>query len=73
MTFNGRALPHLDQIDPNGIDLQGYLRPGKNIIQVHLSTLIGNAAYNGHQSYGLLGPITVRPYGQTDLRVHTAQ
>lgn len=68
---NGRTLPTFNQIDANGIDLRGYLAPGTNTVEVHLSTLLGNAAYKGvpfgPKSYGLVGPVVIRPYGQVDI------
>ncbi|MFG2951677.1 hypothetical protein [Streptomyces adustus] len=29
-----------------------------------LATLLGNAAYNAKQPYGLVGPVVVRPYAE---------
>lgn len=69
---NGRRLPTVNQLDPSKIDLGGYLQPGKNIITVRLSTLLGNAAYPtspfGEKWYGLLGPVVLTPYGQRTVR-----
>ncbi|WP_316785069.1 glycosyl hydrolase [Streptomyces sasae] len=67
VTVNGRALPPINQVDPNGIDLRDYLHAGNNTLEVHLSTLLGNAAYGGHQAYGLLGPVRLRPYGEATI------
>jgi alpha-L-rhamnosidase len=69
---NGKKLPPLNQVDPNHVDLRGYLVPGENTVVVRLSTPLGNAAYPttpfGEKSYGLLGPVVLTPYGQRPVR-----
>lgn len=69
---NGQTLPTVNQLNPDRIDLGGYLRPGKNTITVRVSTLLGNAAYPGipwgEKSYGLVGPLTITPYGQRTIQ-----
>ncbi|CAL9394626.1 hypothetical protein SUDANB145_01337 [Streptomyces sp. enrichment culture] len=61
---NGRALPQANLVDPSSVDLTGHVKSGRNTIEVRVATLLGNAAYGTKQSYGLVGPVVVRPYAQ---------
>ncbi|EZP74270.1 Alpha-L-rhamnosidase [Sphingomonas paucimobilis] len=67
VSVNGKRLPPIDQADVSRIDLGGYLRPGVNDLQVHIATPIYNAAYKTKSPYGLVGPVTVIPYGQVTV------
>lgn len=62
VTVNGRRLPPVNQLSPNKIDLRGYLKKGTNTVDVGVSTLLGNAAYDSNTSYGLVGPVKVTGY-----------
>nr|WP_238426348.1 glycosyl hydrolase [Streptomyces adustus] len=62
--INGRALPEADLLDASSIDVSGFVRPGRNVVEVHVATLLGNAAYDAKQPYGLVGPVVVRPYAE---------
>jgi hypothetical protein len=64
---NGSLLPALDQVDVSKIDLGGYLQQGANTLQVLLATPIYNAAFKTKSPYGLIGPVTVQPYGEVPL------
>jgi hypothetical protein len=67
LRVNGRRLPPLDQVDVTKIDLGDYLQPGVNTMQVDVATPIYNAGFKTKSPYGLVGPITVQPYGQVEL------
>jgi hypothetical protein len=67
LRVNGHRLPALDQVDVSRIDLGGYLQPGVNTMQIDLATPIYNAGFKTKSPYGLVGPITVQPYGQVEL------
>jgi len=58
------------------VDVGRYLRPGANTIDVVVATTLNNrvrvhrpAEFGGQakQDYGLLGPVTLRPYVDLDL------
>lgn len=74
VTVNGHPLPPVDLRHPV-MDLKGYLRGGRNTLQVEVSTtlrnrlrtLVPSQAATPRQDYGLLGPVTVRPYGEALL------
>ncbi|MFI1735765.1 glycosyl hydrolase [Streptomyces acidicola] len=74
VTVNGDLLPPVDLHNPV-IDLKGHLRTGKNVIEVEVSTTLRNRlrtlvtaqAGTARQDYGLLGPVTVEPYGEVLL------
>lgn len=72
---NGRLLPPLAQVD-TVVDLGDRLRPGRNTIEVEVATTLNNrlrvtdpTVFGGsrRQSYGLIGPVSVLPYGQATL------
>ncbi len=65
---NGRRLPDLDQMDASAVDVTPYLRAGENTVVVEVATLLGNAAYNAGQPYGLVGPVVLRPFGADRVR-----
>lgn len=67
LRVNGHRLPALDQVDVSRIDLGGFLQPGVNTLQIDLATPIYNAAFKTKSPYGLVGPITVLPYGEVEL------
>jgi hypothetical protein len=67
VSLNGRRLPAINLVDASKVDLGGFLRPGRNTLQVHLATPIYNAAYKTKSPYGLIGPVTIVPYGQVTL------
>jgi hypothetical protein len=67
---NGKRLPAQDIID-TVVDLDGYLVAGRNVLKVEVASTMRNAvrvARGGQwtgfakQDYGLLGPVTLRPY-----------
>ena len=64
---NGKALPAVSQLDPNGIDLGDYLHAGANTVTVRVATPIYNAGSGHHDTYGLVGPVVVQPYGQVTV------
>jgi hypothetical protein len=72
LNVNGHRLPALDEVDVSRIDLGDYLQPGVNTLQVDLATPIYNAAYKTKSPYGLVGPITVQPYGEVQLPANCA-
>lgn len=72
---NGRQLPPLAQVNTL-VDLGDRLQPGRNVIEVEVATTLNNrlrvsdpAVFGGsrRQNYGLIGPVTVQPYGQATL------
>lgn len=67
VSVNGKRLPPIDQVDASRIDLGDYLKPGVNNLQVHIATPIYNAAYKTRSPYGLVGPVSIVPYGQASL------
>lgn len=67
VTVNGRTLPPLNQVDVSRIDLGGYLRSGRNTLQVRLATPIYNAGFKTKSPYGLIGPVVLTPYGETAI------
>lgn len=67
VSVNGQRLAPLDQTDVSKIDLAGYLKPGVNTLQVHIATPLYNAAYKTRAPYGLVGPVSVTPYGEVGL------
>ncbi|MEU0597447.1 glycosyl hydrolase [Streptomyces sp. NPDC006393] len=62
--INGHELPKPNLVDASTIDVSGYLKPGRNVVEVHVATLLGNAAYDAKQPYGLVGPVVLRPYAE---------
>jgi hypothetical protein len=64
LSVNGRDLPPLNQVDVSRIDLGGYLKPGRNTLQVRLSTPVYNASFKTKSPYGLIGPVVLTPYGE---------
>lgn len=67
VSINGKRLDPVDQVDVHRIDLGDALKPGTNTLTVHVATPIYNAGYNTGHAYGLVGPVTVQPYGQQKL------
>lgn len=72
VTVNGRRLPPVDLHRPV-LDLKGFLRAGRNTIEVEVTTTLRNRlrtlpasgqAGTAPQDYGLHGPVTVTPYGE---------
>lgn len=69
---NGVRVPQAGQL-ASGMDLGTLLRPGPNTIQVEVATTLFNrlrvvtpSVYGiaSRQSYGLIGPVWLTPYGQ---------
>lgn len=67
---NGKRLPAQNIID-TVVDLDGYLVAGRNVLKVEVASTMRNAvrvarggqwANFAKQDYGLLGPVTLRPY-----------
>ncbi|MFI8949722.1 glycosyl hydrolase [Streptomyces sp. NPDC053750] len=76
VTVNGRALPPADQLTPV-VDVGPYLRRGTNTIEVEVATSllnrlrVSNAPVFGiakRQSYGLVGPVRLVPYGRAVVK-----
>jgi len=73
LEVNGKLVA-IDQSDIRRIDLGGYLRPGSNKVVVRVASTLINAVRLGrtakagergrNSSYGLVGPVVLRPYGQ---------
>jgi hypothetical protein len=72
---NGELLPPLSQTN-TVVDLGDRLRPGQNTIEVEVATTLNNrlrvtdpTIFGGsrRQNYGLIGPVTLTPYGQATL------
>ncbi|RZS77533.1 alpha-L-rhamnosidase-like protein [Motilibacter rhizosphaerae] len=76
LQVNGRTVGPLDQSDLRRIDLAGLLHAGRNTISVTVSTTLydavkttGGATYRlPDQRVGLLGPVTLTPYGEQPVR-----
>lgn len=69
VSVNGRQLPALDQVGTGRIDLGGYLNAGSNTIEVRIATPVNNAGFGTKDAYGLVGPVTLTPYGQASIQV----
>lgn len=75
--INGKAVPTVDQVTGD-VDISRYLKGGNNTIEVRVATTLRNRlrvtpgfsgqASQPRQHYGLIGPVTVTPYGQAALR-----
>ncbi|MBB4663784.1 glycosyl hydrolase [Conexibacter arvalis] len=72
---NGKPLGPLDQVD-TVVDLGDRLKPGRNTIEVEVATTLLNrlrvtdpTVFGGNrpQSYGLIGPVRLLPYGRATL------
>jgi hypothetical protein len=69
VTVNGHRLSPVNLLNPV-VDLSGYLRRGRNTIQIEVATTLFNRlrvvhpdAYTGaRQNYGLLGPVRLIPF-----------
>ncbi|MFG2348058.1 glycosyl hydrolase [Streptomyces phaeochromogenes] len=79
VTVNGHRLDPVDQIRPV-VDLGGLLRRGQNVIEVEVATPLANrlrvsdpGVYGGlaRQSYGLMGPVRLVPYGEARVGTPT--
>jgi hypothetical protein len=75
ITVNGRTIPAVNQMRPS-VDVGRYLVAGENTIQVQVATTLNNRlrieqptvfGSQPRQDYGLLGPVTLTPYGQTTI------
>lgn len=76
VTINGR---HVDGIDQTlgSFDASDYLQRGENTIEVRVATQLRNRlrvtagfpnqATQARQDYGLIGPVTLQPYGQVQI------
>ncbi len=79
VSVNGRALPPADQLD-TAVDLGPYLVRGSNTITVEVATTLNNRlrsediayATGKRQAYGLVGPVTLVPYGEAKVYAQTA-
>jgi hypothetical protein len=72
VSVNGQELPTVDLLDSHEVDLGGRLKAGANTVEVHVATLLGNAKSNAGTAYGLVGPVTVTPYGSAAVKQVTA-
>lgn len=72
---NGRQLPPQNIID-TVVDLDGYLVTGANSVKIEVATTLRNAvrvarggqwANFDRQDYGLIGPVTVKPYAKVAI------
>lgn len=72
VAVNGHDLPPVNQLDPRHIEAGPYLLPGRNVIVVRVASTLLNAvrvapgtgaAGRARMDYGLLGPVTLTPYG----------
>jgi hypothetical protein len=70
VTVNGTRLPALDPQDVRHVDVGTLLRPGKNTLEVRVSSTLLNAvrvapgtgaAERERMAYGLLGPVRLTP------------
>ena len=76
VTINGRQVDGIDQTTAT-VDVSDYLQRGENIVEVRVATMLRNrlrvtAGFSGQtmqprQDYGLIGPVTLRPYGRARL------
>lgn len=76
VTVNGRRLPTPDQIS-HRLDLAGRLREGANTITIRVATPLRNRlrvtdgfpgqAGMSRQEYGLIGPVSLVPYGEAPI------
>lgn len=75
VTVNGHRLDPVDQISPV-VDVGPWLRKGDNTVTVEVATPLANrlrisdpTVYGGltRQSYGLIGPVRLVPYGQAGI------
>lgn len=73
--INGDRVDERDLVDST-IDITAYVRRGENRIRVEVATPLNNRmrvarpeVYGGQgkQDYGLIGPVTVTPYGRTKV------
>lgn len=73
--INGRKLPPQNIIDTR-IDVGGYLKTGKNTVSIEVTTTLNNRlrtvrvsdfGSKTRQSYGLIGPVVLTPYGQATV------
>jgi hypothetical protein len=78
VTVNGRALGPVDQLDTR-VDLGRLLHPGTNTIGVEEATSLNNRmrvvdpsrlGTRPRRPYGLVGPVTLRPYGSAATSGH---
>lgn len=67
---NGSELPPVDPL-AHEVDLGGFLKEGRNKIEIEVTTTLNNQlrvavpevfSINSRQSYGLSGPLRLRPY-----------
>jgi hypothetical protein len=80
LTVNGTDVP-VDQLSATA-DVGPYLRAGSNTLTVRVSTTLNNrlatlypavATRGIVQEYGLVGPVTLTPYGQVAVPLSTTQ
>jgi hypothetical protein len=69
ITVNGAAVTPIDYQDTSSIDVGAYLHAGHNVIEVRVATPLRNAVEAAIKAgapklktYGLVGPVTLRPY-----------
>ncbi len=69
VSVNSVLMSAIDYQDPSSIDLGTYLHAGRNTIAIRVATPLRNAVETEInvgapklRTYGLIGPITVRPY-----------
>ncbi|MDW5330751.1 glycosyl hydrolase [Plantactinospora sp. KLBMP9567] len=74
VNVNGRDLPPVNPMDLGRVDVSAHLRPGDNTITVRVASTLRNAvrvapgtgaASQPRMDYGLLGPVSIRPYAAT--------
>ncbi|GAB3450803.1 glycosyl hydrolase [Actinophytocola sediminis] len=70
VTVNGTRLPALNPQDPHHVEVGHLVRPGRNTVEVRVSSTLINAvrvapgtgaAGRERQAYGLLGPVRLTP------------
>lgn len=76
VTINGRHVDDIDQTTATA-DVTDYLQRGENTIEVRVATMLRNRlrvtagfpaqATQARQDYGLIGPVTLQPYGRVKL------
>ncbi len=77
VSVNGNRVRGTNPLD-TVVDLGAALRKGRNVVQVEVATTLLNRlrtaqatvfGSSARQPYGLIGPVTLRPYGTAELRL----
>lgn len=82
VTVNGTHVDGIDQTTAT-VDVTRYLQHGENTIEVRVATMLRNRlrvttgfpgqAAQARQDYGLIGPVTLQPYGRVRLWPRTQE